>query len=120
MATNLDLNGLTVSSSRSAVQERQLTAIALVEAFYRKIEDEDRQPGQVNAYLTLSRERALQQAAKIDAVADRGDPLPPLGGVPVAVKDVIATRGVRNTALRLHRDFSLGRCGSNHLGKSEL
>jgi len=34
----------------------------------------------------------------LDAIADRGDPLPPLGGVPVAIKDVIVTRGVRTTA----------------------
>src|SRR5579859_4919614 len=98
MPPDLDLNLLTISSARAAVQERQTTAAALVENFYSKIEVEDRQPGQVNAYLILTRDRALQQAEKIDAIADRGDPLPPLGGVPLAIKDVIVTRGVRTTA----------------------
>lgn len=98
MAQSLDLDALTVSSARAAVQERQITASDLVQAFYRKIEAEDQKPGQVNAYLTLSRERALAQAEKVDALADRGEPLPPLGGVPVAIKDVIVTRGVRTTA----------------------
>ena len=98
MAASLDLGNLTVSSTRSAIQERQITASSLVESFYRKIEEEDRPPGNVNAYLTLTRELALERAGKIDAVADRGDPLPALGGVPIAIKDVICTSGVRTTA----------------------
>ncbi len=98
MAQDFDLNLLTISSARTAMQERQTTAVALVDKFYKKIEAEDRQPGQVNAYLTLTRERALAQAQKLDKIADAGDPLPPLGGVPIAVKDVMITSGVRTTA----------------------
>src|SRR5205823_7886098 len=48
--------------------------------------------------LTLTRERALEQAKRMDAIVDHGDPLPPLGGVPVGIKDVMVTRGVRSTA----------------------
>ena len=98
MPKDIDLNVLTVSSARAAVQERQTTASALVESFYAKIDSQDRKPGQVNAYLNLTRERALQQAKRMDAVVDRGDPLPPLGGVPIAIKDVMVTRGIRTTA----------------------
>src|SRR5215813_9313938 len=98
MPGDLNLNVLTISSARAAVQERQTTAQALVESFYEKIEVEDRQPGQINAFLNLTRERALQQARRMDAIVDKGDPLPPLGGVPVAIKDVMVTRGIRTTA----------------------
>jgi len=91
----MDLNVLTVESTRVAIRERQITATALAESFYKKIEAEDKP---IHAYLTLSRERALAQAARIDAVAGRGDPLPPLAGVPVAIKDVMVTRNVRSTA----------------------
>ncbi|HKT26475.1 MAG TPA: Asp-tRNA(Asn)/Glu-tRNA(Gln) amidotransferase subunit GatA [Terriglobales bacterium] len=98
MADDLDLNLLTLSSARIAVQERQTTAVALIEKFYEKIDSEDRKPGQTNAYLNLTRERAIAQAQKLDRIADAGDPLPPLGGVPIAVKDVIVTSGVRTTA----------------------
>src|SRR5579885_350657 len=98
MSEDLDLNLLTTSSARIAVQERETTAVALVEKFYKKIESEDRKPGQTNAYLNLTRERALAEAQKIDKIADSGNPLPPLGGVPIAVKDVIVTAGVRTTA----------------------
>lgn len=98
MGDDFDVNLQTVSSARLAVQERQVTATALAEKFYAKIEAEDRKPGQANAYLILTRDRALRQAEQIDAIADRGDPLPPLGGVPIAIKDVMVTRGTRTTA----------------------
>jgi aspartyl-tRNA(Asn)/glutamyl-tRNA(Gln) amidotransferase subunit A len=91
----MNLDPLTVDSSRTAVLEKQITATALVEAFYRRIDAEDRAIG---AYLALCRERAYQQAAYIDALADKGDALPPLAGVPIAIKDVFTTKGVHTTA----------------------
>ena len=91
----MDLNLLTVASTSTAVAERAITATKLAEGFYKKIEAED---GDVHAYLTLAKERALEQAARIDVLAGKGDRLPPLAGVPVAIKDVMVTRGVRSTA----------------------
>ena len=90
---NIDL--LTVEAARTAVLEKQTTATALADAFYAKIEAED--PA-IGAYLTLSKERAYAQAARIDTLADKGDGLPPLAGVPIAVKDVFTTKDVRTTA----------------------
>ena len=52
---------------------------------------------QLNAYLTLSHERAYAQADRVDAAVARGEELPSLAGVPVAIKDVISTSGVRTT-----------------------
>ena len=91
----MDLNLLTIDGVRTAIQERQITATALAEAFLKKIEAEDEKIG---AFLLISRERALAKAAEIDALADHGDPLPPLAGVPVGIKDVMLTRGLRTTA----------------------
>ena len=91
----LDLTQLTIESARASVQERETTATELAGSFFRKIEEED---GRIHAYLELSKARALAQAARIDALADKGEPLPPLGGVPVAIKDVMTTRGVPTTA----------------------
>jgi aspartyl-tRNA(Asn)/glutamyl-tRNA(Gln) amidotransferase subunit A len=90
---NTDL--LTIDSARELVARKQSTATALAEAYYSCIAAEDEKIG---AFLTLSRERALAKAAEIDRLADRGDPLPPLAGVPVAMKDVLMMRGVRTTA----------------------
>jgi aspartyl-tRNA(Asn)/glutamyl-tRNA(Gln) amidotransferase subunit A len=91
----MDLSSLTIDAARSAVQQRKATAVALAQAHYERIQKED---GQIGAFLTLSKERALEQAERIDRLAADGKSLPPLAGVPVGIKDVMSTRGVRTTA----------------------
>jgi aspartyl-tRNA(Asn)/glutamyl-tRNA(Gln) amidotransferase subunit A len=91
----MDLNALTIEAARAAVQARKTTATSLAEAFYAKIDKTD---PEIGAYLTLSKDRALEQAARMDSLAAKGEELPPLGGVPVGIKDVMVTRGVRTTA----------------------
>lgn len=91
----MNLNLLTIDAARSAVQERTTSAAALAESFYAKIESDD---PKIGAFLTLSKERALAKAAEMDALAAKGEKLPPLGGVPVGIKDVMVTKGVRTTA----------------------
>ncbi len=90
---NTDL--LTIDSARIAILERQTSAVSLAENFYKKITSTD---DRIGAFLTLTKDRALERAAAIDRLADRGDPLPPLAGVPIAIKDVMVMRGVRSTA----------------------
>src|SRR5271170_4394066 len=91
----MQLTSLTIDAVRSAVRERKATAFAMVEAHYAKIQSDD---PQIGAYLTLSKDRALAKAIEIDALAAKGEALPPLAGVPVGIKDVMVTRGVRTTA----------------------
>jgi len=52
----------------------------------------------LNVYLSLTKERALEQAGRVDALAAKGDPLPPLAGVPVGIKDVLVMQGAPATA----------------------
>jgi aspartyl-tRNA(Asn)/glutamyl-tRNA(Gln) amidotransferase subunit A len=52
----------------------------------------------LNVFLSLTKERAFEQAARIDALAAKGDPLPPLAGVPMGIKDVLVTQGAPSTA----------------------
>ena len=92
---SLTIDSLTIDAARTAIQQRKTTALALAEAHYARIQKED---GQIGAFLTLSKERALEQADRIDRMAAAGKPLPPLGGVPVGIKDVMSTRGLRTTA----------------------
>jgi aspartyl-tRNA(Asn)/glutamyl-tRNA(Gln) amidotransferase subunit A len=91
----MDPQSLTIDAIRAAIQERRTTAFALAEEFYLRIEKQD---PEIGAYMTLSKERALAKAVEIDALAAKGEELPRLGGVPVAIKDVMVTRGVRTTA----------------------
>ena len=91
----MDLKSLTIESARTAIAEKQVTASSLVEQFYGKIKIDD--PA-IHAYLTLSADRAFAQAKRIDDLVSQGAPLPPLAGVPVGIKDVMVTKGVRTTA----------------------
>jgi aspartyl-tRNA(Asn)/glutamyl-tRNA(Gln) amidotransferase subunit A len=91
----MNLEALTIETTRTAIAQRQVTAAGLVEAFYSRIKSED---PEIHAYLTLCESRAFEQAKRIDRMASAGGPLPPLAGVPVGIKDVMVTNGVRTTA----------------------
>ena len=91
----------TIDGVREALAAKKISARELAADFYKRIEA--RNP-ELNAYLTLAPERARRQTDRIDALVAEGKPLPPLAGVPVAIKDVISTRGIRTT------------CGSKILG----
>jgi len=88
-------NGWTIPSIRRALESKQISARDLTKGFYARIE---RDNPRLNAFLALSPERAFAQADAIDAKIARGEPLPPLAGVPTALKDVLNTRGTETTA----------------------
>ncbi len=91
----MNLETLTIESTRTAIAQKQVTAAGLIEAFYGRIKSED---PEIHAYLALCEGRAFEQAERIDRLASTGGPLPPLAGVPVGIKDVMVTKGVRTTA----------------------
>ena len=84
----------TIETAKEAIAAKKISARELASDYYKRIEA--RNP-EINAYLALSPERAYAQADKIDALVAAGKPLPPLGGVPIAIKDVISTRGTVTT-----------------------
>src|SRR5690348_5104644 len=89
MSTGWTIDGVKKALAAKKISSRELTA-----DFYRRIGARNQE---LNAYLTLSEKRAYAQADRVDALLAAGKPLPALAGVPVAVKDVISTRGVRTT-----------------------
>jgi len=84
----------TIGAIREALTAKKISARELADEHFARIAREN---ARLNAFLALSPERAHAQAAKIDAIIARGENLPPLAGVPVAIKDVISTRGVTTT-----------------------
>jgi aspartyl-tRNA(Asn)/glutamyl-tRNA(Gln) amidotransferase subunit A len=84
----------TVSGVREALKGKKISARELTADFYSRI---DRRNPELNAFLALSPERAYAQADRVDASVSAGDALPPLAGVPVAIKDVISTESVPTT-----------------------
>src|SRR6202167_4124839 len=84
----------TIAGIHAALQAKKISARENASGFYAEI---DRRNPELNAYLTLSTDRAYTQADKIDSALGRGEALPPLGGVPIAGQDVISTRVMRST-----------------------
>jgi aspartyl-tRNA(Asn)/glutamyl-tRNA(Gln) amidotransferase subunit A len=84
----------TVASVRAGLAAKKFSARDLVTEYYARIEREN---PRLNAYLALSPERAFAQADRVDQMVSRGEELPALAGLPLAVKDVLATRGVPTT-----------------------
>ncbi len=84
---------LTLHAAWAALQRGDFSAVELTQSLLDRIAQVD---GQVNAYLTVTAELALAQAAAADDRRSRGETAPLLG-IPLAVKDVLCTEGVRTT-----------------------
>src|SRR5712675_2401348 len=84
----------TIDDVKTALAAKKISAREIAADFYKRIEARN---AELNAYLALSPERAYAQADRIDALVAAGKPLPPLAGVPVAIKDVLSTRGITTT-----------------------
>ncbi len=90
----MDLASLSLVELRDALQNGETTSVAATEAMLARIEAVD---GDVQSYLTVMKDEALAQAEAADAKRANGeDGL--LLGVPIAVKDIICTKGVPTTA----------------------
>src|SRR4051794_14853354 len=85
---------LTIEGVRRGLREREFTATEVAQAALRFAEAEN---PKTNALLTLSHERALQAAKRVDDQITAGMELGALAGVPIAVKDVIVTKDLRTT-----------------------
>jgi amidase len=92
--TDRSLCFLTATELRRRLQAREVSAREVMEAHLAQIE---RVNPLVNAFVTLVPEQALAQARTADERAARGDGLPPLHGMPVGIKDLIRTKGIRTT-----------------------
>ena len=84
----------TISSVRDALTAKKISARELTDDYFGRIE---RKNSELNAFLTLSKDRAYKQAAAVDGLVAKGSSLPRLVGVPIAVKDVLSTEGIRTT-----------------------
>jgi len=84
----------TIGEVREAIAAKKASAREIAAEHYKRIAA--RNP-EINAFLTLCEKRAYAQADRVDALVAAGKRLPPLAGVPLAIKDTISTRGVRTT-----------------------
>ncbi|MGC8651392.1 MAG: Asp-tRNA(Asn)/Glu-tRNA(Gln) amidotransferase subunit GatA [Minisyncoccia bacterium] len=73
----------------------EITASQLVSDYFKVIEDKDKD---IQAFLVLEKEKALQSASEVDNKIQRGETIDILEGIPYAVKDNILVKGIKTTA----------------------
>jgi aspartyl-tRNA(Asn)/glutamyl-tRNA(Gln) amidotransferase subunit A len=89
-----ELTALTLTEARDGLRKRSFSAVELTEAHLAAIE---RANGALNAYVLVTPERALADAKAADARLAKGEARP-LEGLPLGIKDLFCTEGVRTTA----------------------
>ncbi|MFC1629791.1 Asp-tRNA(Asn)/Glu-tRNA(Gln) amidotransferase subunit GatA [Patescibacteria group bacterium] len=91
----MDLTLLTIKEISRGLSKKDFSSVELVKAFLEKIEKEDKN---IQAFLAVTKDRALLEAKKIDEMILAGREVSVLAGVPFAVKDNILVRGIKCTA----------------------
>lgn len=90
----MKLNHLSIKQAKQGLKEKQFSSVDLLNACFEEIKKRNKN---LNVFLTLSENEALAQAKKADKlIADRQDL--PLLGIPIALKDLFSTKGIRTTA----------------------
>ncbi|MFQ5568313.1 MAG: amidase [Rhodothermales bacterium] len=102
MAASEDITRLPASTLRRLIDRRELSPVELVEASLAQVE---RYHDPINAVVTLN-EQALDDARRLEQRATQGEPLGPLHGLPVGIKDVTPVANLRTTyGSPLYTDF---------------
>ncbi len=90
-----DLNKLTLFSASEKLNNNEITSLELTKACFERIKQIE---PKVDAFITITEELAIEQAKKSDKRRQQRKTLSPIDGVPVAIKDLFNTKGVRTTA----------------------
>lgn len=88
------LRTLTIVEARKGLDAKEFTSVELTTACLNRIKERN---GEINAFITVTEELALEEAKKADEIIARGEQQM-LTGIPFGVKDAICTKGVRSTA----------------------
>lgn len=90
-----DLTHLTIVEAADLLKRREISSVELTEAHLRRIDTHD---ARLNSFITVTADHALTQARAADAELTRGVWRGPLHGIPIALKDLYDTAGIRTTA----------------------
>lgn len=88
------LYSLTIKELHERIKKGEVTAREVTESVFKRIDEVE---GEVRSYVTLTRETALAQAEEADSRIREGKGINPLIGIPLSIKDVICTKGIRTT-----------------------
>ncbi|MBC8230618.1 Asp-tRNA(Asn)/Glu-tRNA(Gln) amidotransferase subunit GatA [bacterium] len=90
----MQLYELTAHELHEKLKQGEITSVELTKSVFDRIQASE---NDIKAYITLTEELAMEQAAEADKLFKKGNDLPALTGIPVAIKDLICTRGVLTT-----------------------
>jgi aspartyl-tRNA(Asn)/glutamyl-tRNA(Gln) amidotransferase subunit A len=90
----MEITKLSIKELSEALQKGELTSVEIVQAFLDQIKKED---GEIHAFLAMN-EKAIEEAKKSDERRKKGEALSDMDGIPVAIKDVLLTKGITTTA----------------------
>jgi aspartyl-tRNA(Asn)/glutamyl-tRNA(Gln) amidotransferase subunit A len=90
----MDLYRLTIHELHDLLVKKEITSREATEAFYNRIHKVE---GKIQAYLLLREEEALRQAEAVDRKIARGEEIGDLAGIPIGIKDILCTKGIRTT-----------------------
>ena len=88
-----DLKTLTIENARNLLDSRDITSLELTESYIKRIENTETD---INAFVTISKESAINDAKNADILIDSGEQNL-LTGIPLQLKDNLCTRGIRTT-----------------------
>ena len=92
--TSSELTNQTISELAPRIKAREISPVELTEAALAQV---DRLQPVLNSFITILHEEARSQAKEQEAALMRGEYLGPLHGIPIGIKDNIATAGIRTT-----------------------
>ena len=102
MNQNIDLANLSIEQAARALRDRELSPLELTDAYLDRIE---RLNPRINAYITVTAERAREDARRATEELAAGRARGPLHGIPIAHKDLYETAGIRTTGgSKIHAD----------------
>lgn len=100
---NMQLNELTAIDYLEMVKNRKISVEQVILSLFHQIDKVDKM---LKAYLKVNRDKALLEAKKIDKKLKNNEEIPPLAGLPIAVKDIICTEGMETTcASKILKEF---------------
>jgi aspartyl-tRNA(Asn)/glutamyl-tRNA(Gln) amidotransferase subunit A len=90
----MDIKTLTIAQAKKDLKEKKYSSVELTKSYLERIKQVD---SKLNAFITVTKEDALKMAEEADTKIAKGIDLPLLG-IPVAMKDMYLTKGIRTTA----------------------
>ena len=90
----MDITELTVHELKEKIDKKELTCLEITEAYANRINEKEKD---INAFVTILSNEALNKAKDIDIKREKGEEVPDFAGIPVGIKDNMCTKGVKTT-----------------------